>query len=100
MSRSISAQEDQKSQIDTAKNTYSGLLTVGILSASANGTKLIHLKSSVGFLPGDSIYLVSETQEEISRSVISVSGNSITLNQEVPAKYRSEELARIYKDIS
>lgn len=96
--KSIAAQNALQSQIDLAKTTYSQLLTCTILSAPSNGTKILHLKNKGDLAPGDSIFLVSESQEETKLTIVSIDGNRIVVDKEVPAKYRPAELARIYKD--
>jgi hypothetical protein len=96
--KAIQAQDALKDQIDLAKDTYSNLLTASILSAPSNGTKVLHLKSIGDLAQGDKIFLVSDTQEELSFKIASVQGNRITVDREVPAKYRPAEFARVYKD--
>lgn len=98
--RSIDGQNQLKSSYEGAKNTYLTLLRCSILSAPTNGTKVVNVKSSSGFSVGDNVYIVSDGQEELLRTIESISGNSLTLGQPVPAKYRPNEYARIYKDIS
>jgi len=96
--QAINAQNAMQAQIDLSKNTYSTLLTASILSAPSNGTKVLHLKNIGDIDIGDTIFLVSDTQEELQLTVASVDGNRITVNREVPAKYRPAEFARVYKD--
>jgi hypothetical protein len=96
--RAISAQNDLQAQIDLAKNTYNTLLTASILSAPSNGTKVLHLKDIGDLVANDKIFLVSDTQEEMGLTIASVQGNKITVDREVPAKYRPDEWARVYKD--
>ena len=98
--RAISAQNALQAQIDLAKNTYSTLLTASVLSAPSNGTKILHLKSAGDIVQGDNVFLVSDSQEEVQLTVAAVDGNKITVNQDVPAKYRPAEFARLYKDKS
>jgi hypothetical protein len=96
--KAINAQNAMQAQIDLSKNTYSTLLTASILSAPSNGTKILHLKNIGDIVSGDNIFLVSDSQEEMQLTVASVDGNKITVNREVPAKYRPAEFARVYKD--
>jgi len=98
--KAIEAQNAQQAQIDLAKNSYTSLLTTSALSAPTNGTKVVHVKSSAGFLVGDNVYIVSDTQDEILRTIESIDGNRIVVGVEVPPKYRPAEAARLYKDIS
>lgn len=96
----LAAQDAQKEQIDLFKSSYSSLLTASLLSAPANGTKVLHVKSSQGFSAGDAVYLVSETQDEITLNIETVEGNRIVVGSEIPAKYRPQELARLYKELA
>jgi hypothetical protein len=96
--KAINAQNALQAQADLAKNTYSTLLTASILSAPSNGTKVLHVKNIGDFASGDNIFLVSDTQEEMGLTIASVQGNKITVDREVPAKYRPAEWARVYKD--
>jgi hypothetical protein len=96
--KAINAQTAMQAQIDLSKNTYSTLLTASLLSAPSNGTKILHIKNVGDISPGDNIFLVSDSQEEMLLTVASVSGNRITVSKEVPAKYRPAEFARVYKD--
>lgn len=98
--RTLEAQESQKEHIDLSKNTYLTLIRASLLSAPSNGTKILHLKSALDFSAGNSVYLVSDAQEELSLQVQAIEGNRLTVNIEIPAKYRPSENARIYKDIS
>lgn len=98
--RAIGAQNALQAQIDLSKNSYSQLLTASILSAPSNGTKVLHLKSIGDIVVGDNVFLVSDSQDEIQLTVASVEGNKVTVNREVPAKYRPAESARLYKDKS
>jgi hypothetical protein len=96
--KAINAQNALQAQADLSKNTYSTLLTASILSAPSNGTKVLHLKNIGDFAVGDNIFIVSDTQEEMGLTIASVEGNKITVDREVPAKYRPAEWARVYKD--
>lgn len=96
----LNAIDQRNDQIDLAKNSYSTILTTSLLSAPTNGTKNIWVKSSAGFLAGDTVYIISETQEELKRTIESVDGNRLVLGREISAKYRPEEIARVYKDLT
>lgn len=98
--RSSVAQDEQIANMQAAAATYASVLRCSILAAPTNGTKYVQLASSSGLSVGDSLYLVSDTQEEMPLRVVAISGNRITVGQDIPAKYRPEEFARIYKDIS
>lgn len=97
--RAVNAQNDLKNNIISAKNTYLSLLACTAFAAPANNTNNIHVKSSAGFSVGDTVYIVSETQEEIVRTISAIVGNRIVLGQPVSSKYRESELARMYKEL-
>lgn len=97
--RAVNAQNELKDNIVLAKNTYLTLLACSAFSAPANNTTNIHVKSSAGFSVGDTVYIVSETQEELVRTISDIVGNRIVLGQPVPSKYRESEFARIYKEL-
>jgi hypothetical protein len=69
------------------------------MSAPANNTKFIQVKDASGFLAGDTIYIITESQEELTRKIVSINGNRIELGEPVPAKYRESELGRVYKEV-
>ncbi len=98
--KAIAAQNALQAQIDLARNTYSQILTASALSAPSNGTRVLHVKNVGDIVQGDNIFIVSDTQEELGLTVASVEGNKITVNREIPAKYRPGESARVYKDKS
>lgn len=85
-----------KAQIES----YKTLLPSSLLSANGNGTSLIHVVDPSFLKPGDQVYLYANGQEEIVRAVKSVSGNAVTLNDVVPAKYKAASGLRIYKDLT
>lgn len=98
--RSSAAQDEQIANMQAAAATYASVLRCSILAAPSNGTKYLQLASAAGVSVGDSMYIVSDTQEEMPLRVVAVTGNRITVGQDIPAKYRPEEFARVYKDIS
>lgn len=96
----INAQNEQISNINSAKTSYEALLFCSNLVAPSNGTKTLHLINASGFNPGDTVYLISETQEELQLTIDSKNGNSLIFTKAIPAKYRESELARVYKDLT
>lgn len=94
------AQLQLQDQINLSIDTYKTLLDCSVLTAPTNGTNVIHLKSSVGFVAGDVGYIVSDSQEEIPIRISSVEGNRIKVGNTIPAKYRPGDSARVYKDRS
>lgn len=63
----------------------------------SDGTNLIEVESISDFATGDVVYIISESQSEITASISFVAQNIITLNINVPLGYNKSELARIYK---
>lgn len=100
MKQASGAQDSIISSIKNAKATYLSVLPTSLLAAPGNGTKLIQVVDASMFAVGDMIYVIAANQEELLRAVASVSGNAVTLNDVVPAKYRPQDQARIYKDIT
>lgn len=98
--RAMVAQDDQIANITNSTSIYQTLLTCSIFAAPSSGTKTINVKNATGFAIGNNVFLVSDTQPEVVRTIQSIDGNRITLGQEVPATYRPNEFARVYKDIS
>lgn len=94
------AQTQLKATTISNKETYYAIIPTSIFKAPGNGTNIVHLVD-VSFLnPGDTVYVMSEGQEELQRAIRSISGNMVTLNDIVPAKYRQTDKARLYKDLS
>jgi uncharacterized delta-60 repeat protein len=83
-----------------AFNAYRLLCNAVLLSAPTNATKAVHVKDSSGFQVGDNVFVVSDTQEEVSATIVAINGNSFDLSQPVAAKYRPNEWARLYKDLT
>lgn len=100
LKRSIGAQQQNQANTIAATNIYSGLLTCSILAAPSNGTQYLQLASAAGISAGDNVFLCSNTQAEISLSVIAVVGNRIQVGSAIPAKYLPAESARVYKDLT
>jgi hypothetical protein len=98
--RSSASQDEQIANLQASIAIYSSILTCSILAAPSSGTKYIQLASVIGLSEGDNLYIVSDTQEELPIKIVSIQGNRITVGQNIPAKYRPEDFARIYKDIS
>lgn len=91
------AQTQIIANIVSTKSTYQTFMSVSVLSASANGTAIVHAVNGSLFSPGDLVYVFAEGQEELVRAVKTINGNAITLNDPVPAKYATSGGARIYK---
>lgn len=98
--RSVDNQGQLLLGVEQATAVYETLLLCSILAAPTNGTNTLNVKDATGFSVGDNVFIKSDTQEELVRSIEAISGNRITVGQTIPAKYRPGELARVYKDIS
>lgn len=98
--QAINAQGAFQGQTELAKDTYSSILTTSLLAAPSNGTPSLSLREIGDLVVSDKVFLISDTQEELILTIASVSGKRITVNRPIPAKYRPEEFARVYKDKS
>jgi hypothetical protein len=96
----LSAQDGLISAALNNKNTYSTLLRVSPLTAPSNGTNAVVVKDSSGFSVGDSVYLVSNSQDELFAKITAIEPNSrLRLSIDIPPTYLPAEMARIYKVI-
>lgn len=80
-----------------ALSAYSSVMFATALTAPSTGNDKIHLKDASGISVSDSIYLVANEQSEIILTVLAKTGNMIQVSQEVPQKYRTDNLSRVYK---
>lgn len=94
------AQNSIKANITNTKNTYLSILPTSLLKAPGNGTPSITLVDTSFLNPGDTVFVTAEGQEELQRAVKSVTGDTVVLNDVIPAKFRPAEKARLYKDIT
>lgn len=96
----INAQIGLQSAAQNDKNTYSTLLRVTTLTAPSNGTNAVVIKDSSGFSVGDSVYLVSDSQDELFAKITAIEPNNrLRLSIDIPPTYFPAEMARIYKVI-
>ena len=100
MKTSANAQDSIIASIKSTKATYLGIVPTSALGAPGNGTATISAADASMFSVGDTVYVAADNQPELQRAVKSINGNSIVLNDIVPAKYVPSSNARIYKDIS
>lgn len=100
MQTSAGAQGDMIGNINGQINTYKEILPTSLLQANGNGTPMISVIDSTFLNVGDSVYVTAEGQDELKRAVKDKSGSRITLNDVIPAKYTTDQTARIYKDLS
>lgn len=94
------AQTNIIANIQMTAATYKSILPTTTFQSNANGTQFVSLVD-VSFLnPGDSVYVMADNQTEITMAVKTIVGNSVTLNDVVPAKYTTSSNVRLYKDLS
>lgn len=93
------AQDEAISSNNSAQAVYSDVMKVSLFRAPSLGTNTIHIKDATGFSISDTVYVVSDTQTEIQTVINSISGSMIILADNIPAKYRQNENARLYKVI-
>lgn len=94
------AQDAIKANILATKATYNSILPTTMLKANAAGSNVIHVVDTAGLSVGDTVFVVAENQEELMRGVKAINGNMLTLSDVVPAKYRTSDKARLYKDLT
>ncbi len=94
------AQDSIKANITNTKNTYMSILPTSLLKGPGNGTNSVTLVDTSFLNPGDTVFVTAEGQEELQRAVKSVSGDTVILNDSIPAKFRPAEKARLYKDLT
>jgi hypothetical protein len=93
-------QNSIKANITNTKNTYMSILPTTLLKAPGNGTSSVSLVDTSFLNAGDTVFITAEGQDELQRAVKSVNGDTVILNDVIPAKFRPAEKARLYKDIS
>ena len=100
LSGTTNAQTAAAANIASTAATYQSILSTTKFSAPANGTAVFGVMDSSQFAIGDTVFLYAEGQVELQRSVKSINGNSMTLNDVVPSKYTPASNARMYKDLN
>jgi len=93
------AQDEAVNSNANAASVYGSVMKVSAFKAPSTGISTIHVKDAAGFAVADSVYVISDTQLEIPATIVAISGNAITLSVNIPAKYRQNENARIYKEL-
>lgn len=83
----------------TTYATYSSELRTEKLTADGNGTNTVTVGSVTGFAISDTIYIVSDTQPEITGTITDISGMNIQLSITVSNLYKVDERVRIYKQL-
>jgi hypothetical protein len=80
-------------------SAWSPLLAATEIVAPTTGTGYVQVKDSSAFAQGDAVFLCSDEQPEIARTVELVEGDRLLLDAAVPPKYRPDEGARLYKEL-
>lgn len=65
-----------------------------------DGSDILHLKDLTGLSNGNLLTVVSETQPEISRTIVQTMGTTqVKLDAPVPTTYKTEDIARVFKTL-
>lgn len=65
-----------------------------------DGSDILHLKDLTGLSVSDTVTIVSETQVEITRTVVAIMGTTqVKLSAAVPATYMTTDVARLFKTL-
>jgi hypothetical protein len=95
--RGQNAQAQAKISNDNTALVYTSVMVASAFKAPATDNPTIHVLSSVGFSVSDAVYVTAENKDEIATTIVSISGNAITLAASIPQTYRQNEFARLYK---
>lgn len=93
------AQGAFKETNNQALSTYDTAMKASKFRAPASNTGTIHVLDGSGFSIGDSVYVIADQQEELSGTILNVSGNTVFLDFTVPAKYTNINFGRLYKTL-
>lgn len=81
------------------KSEYNGYFITKVVIFN-DGSDILHIKDVTGLSNGNTVTIVSETQPEITRTIVSVMGTTqIKLNAIVPTSYTLEDVARVFKTL-
>lgn len=97
---SSNAINQQKKTIQNAQEVYSSILKTSKLKAPSNGTSFVHVADASAFTVGQTVYLMANTQQEITLTIEQISGTMIKVNKNIPPTYRPTDGARLYVDLS
>lgn len=81
------------------QSTYQSELKCEGLSANATGVNSVSVASVAGFAVSDTVFVVSDTQPEITGTITGIVGLVISLSFTVSNLYLKGEKARIYKQL-
>lgn len=100
LQQSLVAQNQIKSSLIDQRAIYMSFLPTTKFAASGNGTPIISLVNASFYSPGDTVFIASDTQDELIRAIKSINGNSVQLNDVIPTKYTVLDNTRFYKDLT
>lgn len=93
----IDTQDQLIANSTSAQNTYSTIMLAVRFRSPSVGVNIVHILNSTGFSVSDSVYVVADDQSEILTTITGISGNTVTLANNIPQKYTKENFSRIYK---
>lgn len=93
------AQDAQKATNDSAASLYDSVMKVSLLRAPASNSGTIHVLDASSFSISDTVYIVAEDQLELTGTILNISGNTVFLDFNIPAKYTHNNRSRLYKII-
>lgn len=96
----INAVDQQKNTENNAMAVYTGILKMSPLMAPTNGTGFIHVRDSSLFSVGQTLYVMANSQQELSGTIEQITGNMIKISIQIPPTYRTTDGARVYVDLS
>lgn len=99
-SNSSNAVQQQKNSLLNAQSVYSSMLITYKLKAPSNGTSFLHTTSTTGFSVGQTIYIVSNSQPEITLTIEQINGTMLKVDKNVIQTYRPTDGARVYLDLT
>lgn len=95
--RGQDAQQQIQNSNDITEDALVDVMAASAFRAPATNINSVHVLNGSLFSPGDSAYVVANTQAEISVTIQSISNNRIVLDKAIPEKYRHTDGARLYK---
>jgi hypothetical protein len=99
LDKGAAAQDAIKATNDNAAGVYASKLKVSRFKAPASNTGTLHLLSAADFTVGDSIYVVADKQEELTGNIVSINGDTVVVDFNVPEKYTHANSGRLYKTL-
>lgn len=79
-------------------NTFTASMKAVLLALSSKGTQKLEVTSTADFSPGQTVYVVSETQTELTGTIATIDNlTQMTLNFVVPSTYTTADKARVLR---